>query len=147
MMGGGLVSSRLSRRRVHPATTIKFSLPVLILASFGGVLGAAVSPVPVLLVVPLFVVATAIGFVFGNAAALAMEHTRDAAGAGSAVLGGIMFLVGGALSPLGGLAGDDTAVPMACIMIGSSILTAGCFAIGRLHVARDPESEAAFATA
>ncbi|QGP86444.1 Bcr/CflA family efflux MFS transporter [Gordonia sp. 135] len=146
MMGGGLISSRLARRQVHPATTIKRSLPVLILAACG-VLGAAVSSVPVLLVVPLFVLATAIGFIFGNAAALAMEHTHDAAGAGSAMLGGIMFLVGGALSPLGGLAGDDTAVPMACIMIVSSILTAVCFVIGRRYVARNPESEAAFAHA
>ncbi|GAC85028.1 putative drug resistance transporter [Gordonia paraffinivorans NBRC 108238] len=146
MMIGGIVSSRLSRRHVHPATTIGYSLPVLILASFG-VLGAALSSVPVLLVIPLFVLALSIGFIFGNAAALAMEHTHDAAGAGSAVLGGIMFLVGGALSPLGGLGGDDTAVPMACIMITSSVLTAVCFAIGRRVVARNPESEAAFAHA
>ncbi|MEO9329159.1 multidrug effflux MFS transporter [Gordonia aurantiaca] len=146
LLAGGMVSSRLSRRHVHPATTVKVSLPVLMLAS-AGVLAAALSSVPGVLVIPLFVVATSIGLIFGNAAALAMEHTHDAAGAGSAILGGIMFLVGGAVSPLGGLGGDDTAVPMAVIMIVSSILTAICFAIGRRVVARDPESEAAFAHA
>ncbi|NED70549.1 multidrug transporter CflA, partial [Streptomyces sp. SID10244] len=79
----GLVAARLSRRRVHPAHTIRIAVPVLLVASVC-VLGAALSPVPVLLVVPLFVAVTSVGFVMGNSAALAMEHTRDAAGAGSA---------------------------------------------------------------
>ncbi|AZG46758.1 multidrug effflux MFS transporter [Gordonia insulae] len=144
MTVAGLIAARLSRRRVHPATTIRVALPVLLAASVG-VLGAALSPVPWLLVIPLFIGVTAVGFVMGNSAALAMEHSRDAAGAGSAVLGGLMFLVGGAVSPLGGLAGDDTAVPMACVMVCSAVMALGCFVMARRHVARHPDGEAAFA--
>ncbi|NDZ95656.1 multidrug effflux MFS transporter [Streptomyces sp. SID6673] len=139
----GLVAARLSRRRVHPAHTIRIAVPVLLVASVC-VLGAALSPVPVLLVVPLFVAVTSVGFVMGNSAALAMEHTRDAAGAGSAVLGGLMFLVGGVVSPLGGLAGDDTAVPMACVMVCSAVMALICFVAARRGAARHPEGEAAF---
>ena len=68
----------------------------------------------------------------------------SAAGAGSAVLGGLMFLIGGALSPLGGLAGDDTAVPMGIVMCSSAVLALACFVVARRSVARNPESEAAF---
>ncbi|MFW0786200.1 multidrug effflux MFS transporter [Gordonia sp. CPCC 206044] len=144
MTAAGLVAARLSRRHVHPAHTIRVALPVLLVASVC-VLGAVLSPMPVLLVVPLFVAVTSVGFVMGNSAALAMEHTRDAAGAGSAVLGGIMFLVGGVISPLGGLAGDDTAVPMACVMSISAVAAVGCFALARVFASRNPEGEAAFA--
>jgi DHA1 family bicyclomycin/chloramphenicol resistance-like MFS transporter len=77
-------------------------------------------------------------------AALAMEHTHDAAGAGSAVLGGIMFLAGGVVSPLGGLGGDDTAVPMGVVMLACAVLSALCFAFARRYVARRPHLEAAF---
>lgn len=143
MTAAGLVAARLSRRHVHPATTIGVAMPVLVVAS-AGVLVAAVSPTKILLVVPLFIATTSVGFVMGNSAALAMEHTRDAAGAGSAILGGLMFLIGGALSPLGGLAGDDTAVPMGIVMCSSAVLALACFVVARRSVAQNPESEAAF---
>ncbi|MFW0797054.1 multidrug effflux MFS transporter [Gordonia sp. CPCC 205515] len=143
LTAAGLISARLSRRRVHPARTIGYALPVLIIASLG-VLAAAASPMPGLLVVPLFVTVFAFGFVAGNSAALAMEHSRDAVGAGSAVLGGLMFLVGGLLSPLGGLAGDNTAVPMGIVMTGSAIVAAISFVLARRYVSRHPDSEKAF---
>jgi MFS transporter, DHA1 family, multidrug resistance protein len=143
MTAAGLVAARLSRRRIHPAHTIRVALPVLVVASVC-VLAATLSAMPVLLVIPLFVAVTSVGFVMGNSAALAMEHTRDAAGAGSAVLGGLMFLVGGLVSPLGGLAGDDTAVPMACVMVGSAVLALACFVLARRYASRHPDGEAAF---
>lgn len=75
------------------------------------------SQTPWLIVMPLFGAVTTIGFLLGNGAALAMEQTRDAAGSGSAVLGAFTFLAGALVSPLGGVLGDDSAVPM-----GSSCL-------------------------
>jgi DHA1 family bicyclomycin/chloramphenicol resistance-like MFS transporter len=99
----------------------------------------------VLVVVPLFFVPASVGFVTGNLSALAMEHTQDAAGAGSAVIGGVMFLAGGAVSPLGGLGGDDTAVPMGIVMVACAVLASICFLVARRYVARRPHLEAAFA--
>jgi DHA1 family bicyclomycin/chloramphenicol resistance-like MFS transporter len=144
MTAAGFVSARLARHRVHPARVVRIALPVLLGASIC-VLLAAASPAPVLLVVPLLLVPAAAGFANGNTSALAMEHTQDAAGAGSAVLSGVMFLAGGLVSPLGGLAGDDTAVPMGCLMVACAALSVLFFGLARRHVARQPHAEAAFA--
>ncbi|MET9199056.1 multidrug effflux MFS transporter [Gordonia sp. NPDC003585] len=141
---GGLVSARLSRRHVHPAHVVGIALPLMIVGAVV-VLLVALSSNPALLVIPLFFTVLCFGFVAGNSAALAMEHSRDAAGAGSAVLGGVMFLVAGIVSPLGGLAGDDTAVPMGVVMCGSAVLATLCFFVARFYVGRHPESESAFA--
>jgi DHA1 family bicyclomycin/chloramphenicol resistance-like MFS transporter len=146
VMAAGMASARLTRHQVHPSLIVRRALPAL-LVSCAGVLAAALSPVPWLLVLPLFFATASIGFVSGNTAALAMEHTRDAVGAGSAVLGGTMFLVGGVVSPLGGLAGDDTAVPMALVMLVSAGCSAVAFTAARRFVAREPETEAAFTRA
>ncbi|UDY23390.1 multidrug effflux MFS transporter [Nocardioides sp. Kera G14] len=139
----GVVSTRLARHRVHPAHTVRRALPFLL----GGtilVLASALSPWPVLLLGPLLMVTCAFGFLTGNLTALAMQQARDHAGAGSAVIGGLQFLVGGIVSPLGGLAGDDTAVPMGVVMLGAALLCGGCFVLARQVVS--PASETAFAS-
>ncbi|MDH2412541.1 multidrug effflux MFS transporter [Nocardioides sp. CER19] len=143
MTAAGILSARLARHRVHPVRLVRIGLPVLLAVS-ACVLLAALSPAPVLVVVPLFFVPASFGFTAGNMSALAMEHTHDAAGAGSAVLGGVMFLAGGVISPLGGLGGDDTAVPMGVVMLASAVLATLCFLVARRYVARHPHLEAAF---
>jgi DHA1 family bicyclomycin/chloramphenicol resistance-like MFS transporter len=140
------VSSRLARRRVHPARIVRAAQPALLVAT-SAVLVAALSPVPVLLVVPLGLVPVCVSFIGNASSALAMEHTSDAAGAGSAVLGATMFLTAGVVSPLGGVAGDDTAVPMAAVMVVSAVLSIACFAVARRYAARHPHTESAFSLA
>jgi MFS transporter, DHA1 family, multidrug resistance protein len=66
-----------------------------------------------LLLVCLFFVITANGLVLPNAMGLALTHQGDAAGSASALIGLLQFGLGGALSPLVGIAGSDSAVPMA----------------------------------
>jgi DHA1 family bicyclomycin/chloramphenicol resistance-like MFS transporter len=53
-----------------------------------------------------------LGQVFGTATALAIERVPHAAGTGSALLGTLQSVLGGVASPLIGLGGDDTAVPL-----------------------------------
>ncbi|MGE2728048.1 multidrug effflux MFS transporter [Mycolicibacterium vaccae] len=65
-----------------------------------------------------------IGFIFANATALAIAEVRHAAGTGSAVLGFLQYGLGAAASPLVGLAGPDSAVPMAMVMLGGATLAA-----------------------
>ena len=48
---------------------------------------------------------------------LILGHRERLLGAGSAVLGLLQFLLGGIASPLSGLGGDSTAVPMAVGML------------------------------
>ncbi|KAE8766059.1 Bcr/CflA family efflux MFS transporter [Georgenia thermotolerans] len=71
------------------------------------------------------------GFVLGNAIALAQSRVPGRAGAGSAVTGLLQFLMGGLVSPLTGLAGQHTAVPMAVLMAGCSTLAVGAAMAGQ----------------
>ncbi|TWH19991.1 DHA1 family bicyclomycin/chloramphenicol resistance-like MFS transporter [Prauserella rugosa] len=56
------------------------------------------------------------GMIMPNATALAMADHPDKAGSASALLGVLQFIVAGASSPLVGLFGESSAVPMAAIM-------------------------------
>lgn len=60
-----------------------------------------------------------LGFIFSNATTLALAETDKHAGTGSAFLGFLQFMLAAAVSPLVGLWGEDTAAPMAVLMIGS----------------------------
>jgi DHA1 family bicyclomycin/chloramphenicol resistance-like MFS transporter len=63
-----------------------------------------------------------IGQVFGTATALAIERVPHAAGTGSAVLGTLQSVLGGIASPLVGLGGEDTAVPLFVGMASCSLI-------------------------
>ncbi|MER7302003.1 multidrug effflux MFS transporter [Nocardioides sp. NPDC127514] len=143
----GLFSARLAKRQVHPAQIIRSAQPVLAIGALF-VLVVALLPVPkALILLPILVVTTCVGLIMGNTGALAIEQARPSVGAGSALMGGIMFLGGGLASPLGAVAGEHTAVPLAITMVVTSVLGAVAFTLARRSVARNPESEAAFATA
>jgi DHA1 family bicyclomycin/chloramphenicol resistance-like MFS transporter len=57
-----------------------------------------------------------IGLILPNAAALAMQSTRGSSGSGSALLGAAQFGLAALVSPLTGLAGRHSAVPMLVVM-------------------------------
>ncbi|MCP2254544.1 MFS transporter, DHA1 family, bicyclomycin/chloramphenicol resistance protein [Prauserella aidingensis] len=64
----------------------------------------------------VYVIMAANGMVMPNAMALAMADHPDKAGSASALLGVLQFLVAGASSPLIGLFGESSAVPMVTLM-------------------------------
>jgi DHA1 family bicyclomycin/chloramphenicol resistance-like MFS transporter len=53
-----------------------------------------------------------------------VEHS---AGAASALLGTSSFLVGAVAAPLVGIAGEDTAVPMALVQLAAVLVAGACF--------------------
>jgi MFS transporter, DHA1 family, multidrug resistance protein len=118
IVAAGQLSARLVGR-VSPAALmtagvaigVTGGLALLVLVAVGG-LGL----LPVL--VALFAVVASIGLVMPNATALALaEHARTA-GSGSALLGLVQFMIGGAVAPLVGIGGSGTALPMAlCIAV------------------------------
>lgn len=68
----------------------------------------------------------AMGFILGNATALATGMARRRAGAASAMLGSGQFLIAGAVSPMVGL-GDDPALTMGAVMTCCMLVAvAGC---------------------
>ena len=99
-----------------------------------GLLLAAVSGLAVLaavflglgligLLVPLFFLVSAIGLVMPNATSLALADQARSAGSASALLGVLQFVIGGGLAtPLVGLGGPGTALPMAAVIAGFSVL-------------------------
>ncbi|GAA2350699.1 multidrug effflux MFS transporter [Saccharopolyspora halophila] len=70
----------------------------------------------------LFVTVASVGLVMPNATALSLSGRPETAGSASALLGVLQFLVGGLASPLVGVAGSHTAVPMALVMAALSTL-------------------------
>ena len=84
------------------------------------------------LVLPLlFIVASSLGFILGNATALGNGVVRERSGTGSAVMGFAQFLVGGMVSPLVGLGGNPI------IATGICITVCGAIAVGGMMMARN----------
>ncbi|MCY0958448.1 MULTISPECIES: Bcr/CflA family multidrug efflux MFS transporter [unclassified Streptomyces] len=98
------------------------SVALLLMAS--GVFGK-VGLLP--MAVALFVLMSAMGLLLPNTNAQALMRTPHAAGSASALLGTSSFLVGAIASPLVGIAGEDTAVPMAVVQLSCSLLAVACF--------------------
>src|SRR5690606_10579487 len=97
---------------------------VALLLMSAGVFGE-VGLVPV--AAALFVLMSALGITMPNAQTLALVRTRHAAGSASALLGTTSFLVGAIATPLVGVAGEDTAVPMAVVQLVAALVALGCF--------------------
>jgi DHA1 family bicyclomycin/chloramphenicol resistance-like MFS transporter len=82
-----------------------------------GLLGAALATAPLAVVWPLLcVVVGGMGLTFPATTALAQEAGRRSAGSASALQGGLSFLVGGLITPLTGIVGYDSLLPMALAM-------------------------------
>jgi DHA1 family bicyclomycin/chloramphenicol resistance-like MFS transporter len=117
---GIVAASQTSGRltgRVPPRTLLRIGL---IVSSTGAaaLLVAVLADIGLVAVIPsLFLVVASIGLILPNSAALAMSGFPPAvAGSASSLLGLLQFVIGGAVSPLVGIAGPDTAVPMAIAM-------------------------------
>ncbi|SOD87014.1 multidrug effflux MFS transporter [Streptomyces sp. Ag109_G2-15] len=126
----GQVNGRLLVGRVSLDKVLGTGLAVIVLAAtalllmttgtFGEVGLAPVSAA-------LFVLMSAMGITLPNAQSLALLRTRHAAGSASALLGTTSFLVGAVASPLVGVAGEHTAVPMAVVQLAGALVAAACF--------------------
>ncbi|MFI1163057.1 multidrug effflux MFS transporter [Streptomyces sp. NPDC020801] len=75
----------------------------------------------------LFVLMSAMGITLPNTQALALMRTRHHAGSASALLGTCSFLIGAVASPLVGIAGEHTAVPMAVVQLAAALVALACF--------------------
>lgn len=116
---GSQVVGRMSHRVSEHAfllfglwLAILASVTVLVVAIFHGPLFA--------LVIPLFFFVAAIGITSTAAFPLAMESQGHMAGSAAALLGVIPFLLGAVVSPLVGIAGEHTAVPLGVIILMTS---------------------------
>ena len=104
LLVGRIAPARMLQFGVALAATAGLTLVAVVLA--GGIGLAGILPC-------LFAIVASIGFVGPNAMALALHEYPHAAGSASALLGTLQFLVGAAVAPLAGIAGSESAVPMA----------------------------------
>ncbi|NLU70163.1 Bcr/CflA family efflux MFS transporter [Streptomyces sp. HNM0574] len=75
----------------------------------------------------LGVLMAGMGLVMPNANSQGLLRARHAAGSASALLGTGQFLVGALASPLVGIAGEKTAVPMAVVQLSALVLAGAAF--------------------
>ncbi|WP_235034575.1 MFS transporter [Streptomyces sp. SLBN-115] len=118
MLLAGAVFSRLAGRGVRLNTLLAAGVGVVLVGALAQVL--LVLSVGESLVgtwVTLFVTASGIGLVFPGGMSIGQAVGRMAPGAASALLGGLQFLFGALASPLVGLFGEDSSLPMAVIML------------------------------
>lgn len=118
--GGMTVAALLSARLAGRVATRTVILGGQLLALAAGVAllaGAVWFDTPLLVaLVSFFALMVAIGFVIGNAGALANAAVPGHPGTGSAVLGMVQWGTAGVAAPLAGIGGQDTAVPVALLM-------------------------------
>lgn len=111
----GLVNVRLLNR-FTPAQIMIAALAAQGLINTLGLVGVLVNAPDWTIVVHTVTAQTCVGFMIGNGIALAQAQVPGRAGSGSAVQGLMQFMVGGAVSPLAGLGGEHTALPMSILM-------------------------------
>lgn len=89
-----------------------------------------------LLLPAIFLSIGSLGLILGNASALAIEQAARNAGTASALIGTLQFLFGAIAAPLVGIAGKESAVPMAVVMLVATALAAASFAFASRHQSR-----------
>jgi DHA1 family bicyclomycin/chloramphenicol resistance-like MFS transporter len=82
----------------------------------------------VALAVPLFVLVASLGFVFPDSTALALSLHPDVAGSASAYFGTFRLGLGALATPLVGIGGAVSGLPMAIVIAASSVAALGVFA-------------------
>ncbi|MGX1560741.1 multidrug effflux MFS transporter [Streptomyces sp. NPDC055506] len=124
-INGKILVGRVSLDRVLGiGLTIVITAATALLLMSTGVFGeVGLAPVAA----ALFVLMSAMGITLPNTQALALMRTKHNAGSASALLGTSSFLIGAIASPLVGVAGEDTAVPMAVVQLAAALVAVACF--------------------
>ncbi|WAL67056.1 Bcr/CflA family multidrug efflux MFS transporter [Amycolatopsis cynarae] len=128
---GIVLAGQLNGRLVGRFPERRLLAAGLVASALGGtgVLLAAVFALPLpALLVPLVILVASIGLVMPNSSSLALAEHPHHAGAASALLGVLQFVIGGLATPLVSLGGTTTAIPMASIMAGFAVAALIAFA-------------------
>ena len=121
--GIGLVAASQTNGFLLGRTSARRLLGAGVVASASGgfaLLAVVVAGIGLAGIVPaLFVLVASLGFVFPNATALALADHPSVAGSASGLIGVFTFAVGAVAAPLVGVAGTDSAYPMAIVIATS----------------------------
>ncbi len=126
----GQLNGKVLVGRVSLDKALAVGLTVITLASVALLLmtsGVFGDPGLIPIAVGLFVLMSAMGLAMPNTNAQALMRSRNAAGSASALLGTSTFLLGAIASPLVGIAGEHTAVPMAVVQLACALAALAAF--------------------
>ncbi|MFL0580462.1 multidrug effflux MFS transporter [Dietzia sp. 179-F 9C3 NHS] len=125
ILGANLAGARLVGR-FSPERVMAAGVGGTVVAIAALAVVVALSPAGTLHLTPVTVVfvllTSSIGLVMPNSAALAMQQTRGRSGSGSALLGAAQFALAALVSPLTGVSGPHSALPLL-------VVTASCAAV------------------
>ncbi|MFF3512935.1 multidrug effflux MFS transporter [Streptomyces sp. NPDC002573] len=124
-INGKVLVGRVALGKVLAAglTVVTLAAAALLLLTTGALGPVGLAPVAA----ALFVLMSAMGFTLPNTQALALMRTRQHAGSASALLGATSFVIAAGASPLVGIAGEHTAVPMAVVQLAAALVALACF--------------------
>ena len=110
--------------RVDSEKMMRIALTVVAMAGICLFLALTLSDSLILVMIPLFFVVSSVGMISTLGFTLAMQNYGSTAGSASALLGLLPMLVGSLVSPLVGVMGEESALPMGLI-----IMTLDCLAL------------------
>ncbi|MCI1946496.1 multidrug effflux MFS transporter [Clostridium luticellarii] len=108
----GHLAKKIALNKILGAGLLISLLGSLVLFSMTIVNGPLIS-----ILIPLFIVISSVGTITTTTGSLAMEPKGDEAGSASSLLGFIPFALGALASPLVGIAGEKTSVPMGAVIL------------------------------
>ena len=119
----GVQSSARLAKRVGPQWILAGSTAVLLASALAIVVVDLMNLGLFAILVPLWVFITACGFGFPMVQVLALVNHPKEAGTAASVLGALNFGLAGAISPIVGVLGIDSAVPMGGVMAATATLS------------------------
>lgn len=122
LVASGAVAVRLAGR-VPLRRMVAMGLAVLLCATAAQVANVWWWGTPAVTLLLLWLSLASLGWVFGNTTALALTLVPQWRGTASAFMGALQFGFGAAVSPLVGLAGTHSAVPMAVVMLLAAMVS------------------------
>ncbi|MFF7153199.1 Bcr/CflA family efflux MFS transporter [Streptomyces sp. NPDC008139] len=130
IVGVGQLNGKVLVGRVAMEKILTIGLALITVASVAlvllttGVFGRAGLPA---VSAALFVLMASMGLTLPTANTLALLRVKRDVGSASALVGTSSFLIGALASPLAGVAGDGTAVPMALVQLTCALVAVACF--------------------
>lgn len=122
--------NRVLLERRTPAAIVRFGVGLEVVAGAGLVLVAVLLPRVETIAPCLWCFVASLGVVTPNTVALGLESHGPRAGLASALMGSLQFAVSATASALVSLLANQTAVPMAAVMLGCAVFAAIMVFIG-----------------
>ncbi len=122
---GIIAAAQITGRLSHKVSESRFLLVGVVTSTIGGLLllfGVWQQSPLSLIAFAFFIIVSSVGLVSPAAFSLAMQQQEQSAGSASAFLGLLPFVCGAIVSPLVGIAGDQTAWPLGITILVCSLL-------------------------